>query len=93
MGYFNKTQRDPLELVTIIPDEKPHIFIKKDSVCIKECENKPCTFYCPSRVYYWEDDSIKVLYERCIECGACPYGCPYDNIAWQFPGGGFGVVY
>ena len=93
MSNFIRTQRNPLELVTIIPDKKPHILIKKDSVCAKECENKPCTYYCPSRVYYWEDDSIKVLYERCIECGACPYGCPYDNIAWQITGGCYGVDY
>lgn len=93
MGDLKKFQRNPLELVTIIPDEKPHIFIKDDRVCITQCENKPCTFYCPSRVYYWKDESIKILYDRCIECGACPYGCPYDNIAWQFPSGGYGVVY
>ena len=33
-----------------------------------------------------EGGSIRVLYERCIECGACPYGCPYDNIAHSFGG-------
>lgn len=93
MGNFIKSQTNPLELVKIVPDSKPHIFIKKDSVCTEECENKPCTYYCPSRVYYWEDGSIKVMYERCIECGACPFGCPYNNIAWENPRGGYGVVY
>ena len=71
MSNFNRTQRNPLELVTIIPDKKPHIFIKKDSVCARECENKPCTITVPQG-YITGGRSIKVMYERCIECEPVP---------------------
>lgn len=84
---------DPLNYVEIRADDRSHITIRKDKVCFEECENKPCTFICPSRVYYWEDESIKVLYKRCVECGACIWGCPYENIGWHYPRGGYGIVY
>lgn len=31
--------------------------------------------------------------ERCVECGACRIVCPYGNIDWHYPRGGFGIVY
>lgn len=86
-------EHDPLNFVAIHPDEQSHISIRKDKVCLEECENKPCTYLCPSRVFYWEENSIKVMYKRCVECGACIWGCPYENIDWHFPRGGFGVEY
>lgn len=86
-------QIDPLKTLTFDHDEHCHISIRKDKVCHEECENKPCTYICPSRVFYWEDESIKLLYKRCVECGACIWGCPYENIDWHFPSSGRGVVY
>ena len=43
----------------------------------------------------WETDDhkISVSYEKCVECGACRIGCPYFNIEWRYPKGGFGVQY
>lgn len=94
MVNFNKSNQNPLQNTTIKKAEKTHIKIKDVEVCRVKCENKPCTYYCPSRVFYWSDDNrIKILYERCIECGACPWGCPYNNISWQYPPGGYGVSY
>lgn len=84
---------DPIHFVEIHSDTENHISIRKDKICKEECENKPCTYICPSRVYYWEDESIHLLYTRCVECGACIWGCPYENIAWHFPRGGYGIVY
>jgi ferredoxin like protein len=95
MGNFLKDNSSPLNQVTINPDTKSHISIRDKEVCREDCENKPCTYYCPTRVYSWQDETeeIKIDYTRCIECLACPYGCPYNNIHWQFPRGGYGVDY
>lgn len=93
MSNFNKSKRDPLKVTIINVNDTSHIAIKNDNTCLEKCENKPCTYFCPTRVFYWEDNSIQILYNRCIECGACPFGCPYDNIDWHFPNGGYGVKY
>lgn len=93
MSNFKRSNEDPLTTVEIIKPKESHISIKKKNVCLKKCENKPCTYYCPSRVFSWKDEEIKVAYERCMECGACPWGCPYDNISWRYPPGGYGVNY
>lgn len=33
-----------------------------------------------------------VDYKRFIECGSCPWGCPYDNIYWESPPGGYEFI-
>lgn len=75
-----------------------HISIRNsgaDSPCIQSCRDKPCTTVCPAKVYEWEEGHKKILvaYENCIECGACRMLCPYDNIACEWPKGGFGIKY
>lgn len=92
MSNFNKPPKNPLQYTTIKKASKSHIKIKDEKICLK-CKNKPCTYYCPSRVFSWASNKIKVDYERCIECGACPWGCPQNNIKWNFPPGGDGVKY
>lgn len=87
-----KTQDSPFPYLNINVFPKSHINIKDQAKCLT-CENKPCTYFCPTRVYSFENDSINVDYSRCIECGACPFGCPLDNIDWHFPPGGYGVIY
>lgn len=91
MSNFVKDHSSPLEFCLIKPSDTSHISIKNINLCQK-CQNKPCTFYCPTRVYSWEE-SLLIDYTRCIECGACPYGCPSNNINWEYPLGGFGVNY
>ncbi|MGC9358698.1 MAG: ferredoxin family protein [Anaerolineae bacterium] len=39
------------------------------------------------------DGKIQVAYQACVECGSCRVGCPYKNIGWQLPRGGYGVAY
>ncbi|ACL68776.1 ferredoxin family protein [Halothermothrix orenii] len=92
MTSFLKNNENPLKYVNIIPAGKSHIHIRNKKVCL-DCENKPCTYYCPARVFFWEVNEIKILFERCIECGACPWGCPRENIDWVYPPGGYGVKY
>ncbi|MEJ6951928.1 ferredoxin family protein [Natronospora cellulosivora (SeqCode)] len=95
MTTFDKDNRDPLKNVMILSAAESHIKIKSKKPCLSNCENKPCTYYCPSRVFSWsgDDQEIKVDYTRCMECGACPWGCPYDNIDWHYPPAGYGVHY
>lgn len=93
MNNFDKSQKNFLKNTTIKKADKSHIHIRDEEVCLNECENKPCTYYCPTRVFFWEDNIIKINYSRCVECGACPWGCPYHNIDWSFPPGGYGVKY
>ena len=93
MSRFNQPQQNPLEFVKIRKAKDSHIKITDQGLCQQKCENKPCTYFCPSRVYSWENQEIKIDYGRCIECGACPWGCPYKNIDWHLPPGGYGVDY
>jgi len=80
-----------VEYVLIRPAPETHIKIIDEGLCA-QCENKPCTYFCPGRVYSWEA-GLRVDYTRCIECGVCPYGWPRQNIAWQYPAAGYGVHY
>ena len=93
MSSFKKNKKERLQKTTIKIADHSHIKIIDRDVCLQKCENKPCTYYCPSRVFYRENKKIKIIYERCLECGACPWGCPYNNIEWNFPPGGFGVIH
>jgi len=88
------TLEDKLYLDRFKPDSESHLTVINRDFCVNECDEKPCTFICPARVYEWdeEEEIIKVAYEGCVECGACRYGCP-DNINWSNPRGGYGITY
>ena len=82
-------------MVEIKVDGISHISIKNNKLCEKHCESRPCTYYCPTGVFHWDEKNrrIEVLYARCVECLACPFGCPSGNIDWHYPSGNAGVVY
>jgi len=76
-----------------IDAEEKHIEIIDMSVCAR-CSVKWCVHLCPAKVYeVVESGWISVNYENCIECGAAPYICPFNNIKWSPPRGGYGVEY
>lgn len=76
------------------PDESAsHLVVRSQEVCLRACEKKYCTLFCPAQVYKWEADRLAVGYEGCLECGACRIGCPFGNIDWRYPRGGFGLQY
>ena len=85
---------DKLGTLTYKNDHQTHIKILQADVCL-QCPNKPCVTGCPAGVYVWDEPQKKIIvsYENCIECGACRMLCPYDNIACEWPRGGFGVQY
>lgn len=89
------TVEEKLGLLTFKNDHQSHISIPNPSVCVEKCKEKPCTKICPARVYDWDESGKKIIvgYENCIECGAARMLCPFDNIRWDPPRGGFGVSY
>lgn len=79
-------------LVRFKADKESHLRIKDNNLCL-QCEDKLCTLFCPGEVYKWEGDRMHVGYEGCHECGSCRIGCPEDNIEWEYPKGGHGIVF
>ena len=75
-------------------DTMPHLAIKDAEVCAN-CPHKPCLNFCPAQVYEWDEEKklINVAWEGCLECGTCRIGCPFANIEWKYPRGGFGIAY
>ena len=75
-------------------DSESHIHIKDREVCVS-CASKWCTIFCPASVFVWDETAQEIVvgYEGCLECGLARIGCPYDNIAWRPPRGGYGVQY
>jgi ferredoxin like protein len=82
-----------MSLKYFIDEEKAHLWIEDHAICGR-CEHKPCLTFCPVGVYTLGNDGrIQVAYQSCVECGSCRVGCPYKNIGWILPRGGFGVAY
>jgi len=94
MAKEQLTLEDKLYLVKFKPDEKSHLVIKEMEVCAAKCE-KACTRFCPAGVYKWDEVNryMIVNYEECFECGSCRISCPFGNIDWRYPRGGFGVQF
>ncbi len=46
----------------------------------QHCSNPSCVAVCPTGASYKDAETgiVSVDYERCIGCGACIHGCPYD---------------
>lgn len=88
------TIEDKLGLLTYKNDHQSHIKVMDPQTCLN-CAGKPCVTACPAMVYDWDAEKKKVLvaYENCIECGAARMLCPFNNIDWHPPRGGFGVNY
>lgn len=61
----------------------------------KLCENKPCTYICPAKVYEWnkEKQELIVNFENCLECGACRIACEKKSLEWEYPKGTKGVTF
>jgi len=72
--------------------KEPHIIV--DTSKCRECLNKPCIKICPAGLYSLDEDGNLIFnYEGCLECGSCRLICPYNNIRWNTPPGGYGVDY
>lgn len=94
MAKEKLTLEDKLYLVKFKPDEESHLVIKDMKLCAEKC-GRNCTAFCPAGVYKWDEANkyMIVNYEECFECGSCRISCPFGNIEWRYPRGGFGVQY
>ena len=70
----------------------PHIAVDNE-ICRKVCGDKLCLWVCPANVYAEHDGAIAADWAGCLECGACRAACPHDALKWEYPRGGFGIVY
>lgn len=86
-------EQDLVALTPINADDRSHISVKNPKTCCRNCPEKPCTYICPSQVYRWDGDSLTIEHPRCVECGACVFACPRDNILFQWPRPGCGITY
>ncbi|AKI98315.1 ferredoxin family protein [Kosmotoga pacifica] len=87
---------DKLFLNRYKTDERnAHLKIKDEKICFEKCgaHNRPCTYVCPADVYEWDGQHMEVKFEGCLECGTCRIACPFDNIEWEYPNGGYGILY
>ena len=86
---------DKLYLVRYKVDDRTHLRVVDQEICRRSGKEHGhvCTHICPAGVYEWTGEEITVEYERCVECGACRIACPDNNIDWEYPRGGFGIVY
>ena len=76
-----------------VDEDFAHIKIKDSNIC-DHCEHKPCLFFCPVGVFCKDaQDNIMVGYQACVECGSCRVACPFLNVDWHLPFGGYGVAY
>jgi len=72
----------------------PHIRINEE-ICRNLCKVKYCTFICPAGCFEYDDEHNRVIfsYEGCLECGTCMISCEEKALDWNYPEGGFGVIY
>jgi ferredoxin like protein len=85
---------DMLMSVKYFTDEQElHLSIIDPAVC-QACENQPCIDFCPVGAYRPQDGrTVQIAVQSCVECGTCRVLCPYYNVSWKNPRGGFGVSY
>jgi ferredoxin like protein len=82
---------DKLALNLFHVDEKAHITIKPE-IC-RKCPHKACTHTCPVANYTLEGDEVVFSWEGCLECGTCKVVCDQGSVSWDYPSGGFGILY
>jgi len=72
---------------------RPHIKVHNADTCTT-CELKPCTVCCPAGCWRAEaDGKIELVVDGCLECGTCRLVCDEDNVDWNYPRGGFGILF
>jgi ferredoxin like protein len=76
-----------------LDEEHSHITVD-NAKCQALCTDRMCLRVCPAEVYTeQEDGTIIVDYAACLECGTCQVACPHEALTWEYPRGGFGIIY
>ena len=69
-----------------------HIHIRDPATCGR-CADKPCIVCCPAACWRLEDGKVDVVVDGCLECGTCRIVCAPQNVEWDYPRGGFGILF
>ena len=40
-----------------------------------------------------EEDGVDLVVDGCLECGTCRIVCARGNVDWNYPRGGFGILF
>lgn len=71
----------------------PHIRIKDEAVCV-QCDLQSCVICCPAGCWRREEGGrIDLVVDGCLECGTCRIVCEPKNVDWNYPRGGFGILF
>ena len=71
---------------------RAHIRTRDQAVCAA-CKVRPCIVCCPAGCWRPEEGEVDVVVDGCLECGTCRVVCASQNIDWDYPRGGFGVLF
>jgi ferredoxin like protein len=69
----------------------PHITV--DTEKCKDCDTTACVFVCPANLFNIVNGEMLFVYDNCFECGTCYVACGRKAIKWDYPQGGYGVVF
>ena len=82
---------DKLSLNLFHVDKDSHIKVNQE-IC-NQCPHRLCTYTCPVDNYKLEDGKVVFSWEGCLECGSCRIICDQGAVEWNYPRGGFGIIY
>lgn len=84
---------EKIALNAIRNSTESHIVLNQ-SICAS-CGERMCATVCPAHLYSLNEDTgeMVVEYAGCLECGSCLIACTYGSVAWDYPGGEYGVQY
>lgn len=75
-----------------VDEARAHIRIRAQDACGR-CETKPCLVCCPAACWRLENGAVDVVVDGCLECGTCRVVCGARNVEWDYPRGGFGILF
>lgn len=90
-----KAIQQAVEIDTFRLSPEPVVKIVNAQNC-EPCHDEACLNLCPANVFQPNQNrpgGIEVHAEQCLECGACVYFCGKDNIRFDYPPGGYGVIH
>ena len=72
--------------------DRAHIRIRDLAAC-ERCAAKPCIVCCPAGCWRLEEGKVDVVVDGCLECGTCRVVCTPGNVDWDYPRGGYGILF
>ena len=87
------TVEDKLGKTKFTVDES-HSHITVDRDYLDKEEAKRLCSVCPAGLYKLDEQGrLQFSYLGCLECGTCRLICDQNNVDWNYPRGGFGILF